>query len=87
MRKSKLISVRVPVDVLNRLDDLLKSERWIDRSKVVCSLLEIAADTLMSKQLDNLSNVSEYWGNPMLEMHMRFNVYGKEQTIDYVREE
>lgn len=87
MRKSKLISVRVPVDVLDRLDVLLKSERWITRSTVVCALLEIATDTLLSKQIDDLTHVSEYWGNPMLEMHLRFKRYGKEQTIDYVREE
>lgn len=87
MRKSKLISVRVPADVLDRLDVLLKSERWISRSTVVCALLEIATDTLLAKQIDSLTSVSEYWGNPMLEMHLRFEVYGKEHTIDYVREE
>lgn len=87
MRKSKLVSVRIPVDVLDRLDVLLKSERWINRSTVLCALLEIATDTLKSKQLDSLTHVSEYWGNPMIEMHLRFKVYGKEQTIDYVREE
>ena len=87
MRETKLISVRVPVDVLARLDVLLKSERWINRSTVVCALLEIATDTLMAKQLDSLTHVSEYWGNPMIEMHLRFKVYGEEQCIDYVREE
>lgn len=86
MRKTKLVSVRVPVDVLERLDVLLKSERWMSRSDVICSMLEIATDTLMTKQLEALSHVSEYWGNPVTELHIKFTVYGKPQTVDYVRE-
>lgn len=87
MRKSKLISVRVPVDVLDRLDVLLKPERGVNRSTVICSLMEIAADTLFSYQLESLSHLSEYWGNPVTEMHIKYKIYGKEGSIDYVRKE
>lgn len=87
MRKSKLISVRVPADVLDRLDVLLKYERWINRSDVICSLLEMVTDTLGARDIERLSHVSEYWGNPILEMHIRFREYGKERSVDYIREE
>lgn len=87
MRKSKLISVRVPLDVLDRLDVLLRYERWITRSDVICALLEMVTDTLGSRDIERLSHVSEYWGNPILEMHIRFREYGKERSVDYIREE
>ena len=86
MRKSKIISVRVPVDVLKRLDVLLMGERWCNRSDVICSLLEIATDTLMAKQLEALTHASEYWGNPVTELHIKYMKYGKPQSVDYVRE-
>lgn len=87
MRKSKIISVRVPVDVLKRLDDLLKGERWCTRSEVICSLLEIVTDSLMAEQLVSLTYASEYWGNPVTELHIKYMRYGKLQSVDYIREE
>lgn len=87
MRKSKLISVRVPADVLDRLDVLLKGGRWCNRSEVICSLLEIVTDSLLPEQLEALTYASEYWGNPVTELHIKYMRYGKLQSVDYIREE
>lgn len=86
MRKSRLISVRVPVDVLDRLDDMLKKGTFLTRSDVICIMLEIATDTLLSSQLNTLRHASEYFGNPITELHIKFGLWGIPKSVDYVRE-
>lgn len=86
MRKSKLISVRVPVDVLNRLDEVLKNERFINRSSVICALLDVATSTLQRKQLDVLSHFSSYYGHRVKSLHLEFRRYGQIDEIHFVDE-
>lgn len=86
MEKTKLVSVRVPEDVLNKIDKMLMQERFINRSGVICALLEIAANTLKHWQLESLTHISSYWGNPVVELHIKYRVYRQLKEIHFVDE-
>ena len=86
MEKSKLVSVRVPESILDKIDKLLKHERFINRSGVICALLDVAASTLNHWQLESLTHVSSRWNNPVVELHIKYRVYGKIKEIHFVDE-
>lgn len=86
MRKTKLVSVRVPEDILEKLDEMLKNERGVTRSDVICAFLDIATSTLKHWQLASISHCSNYWGNPVIELHIKYRYYGKERDVNFVAE-
>lgn len=86
MIKSKLISVRVPEDILEKLDKMLNRERYYNRSAVICALLDVATSTLQQKQLEQLCNFCSYYGHRVSELHLVYKQYGIREEIHFVRE-
>lgn len=86
MRKSKLVSVRVPEDILEKLDGSLTHERGVTRSDVICALLDIATSTLNHWQLARISHCSSYWNNPVTELYIKYRYYGKDSDVHFVDE-
>ena len=86
MIKTKLVSVRVPEYILDRLDEVLKNERYINRSSVICGLLDVATSTLQQKQMDMLSRFCSFYGHRVSELHLEFRRYGRKEEIHYVDE-
>lgn len=86
MRKSKLISVRVPEDVLEKLDEMLKRERFCNRSEVICALLNVATCTFKPKQLGALCKFDYHYGHRVSELHLVYQYYGSREEIHFVDE-
>ena len=86
MRKSKLISVRVPEDILEKLDKMLNRERYYNRSAVICALLDVATSTLQQKQLERLCNFCSYYGHRVSALHLVLRIYGREEVVHFVDE-
>lgn len=83
MRKSKLISVRVPEDILEKLDKMLMRERYYNRSAVICALLDVATSTLQQKQLERLCNFCSYYGHRVKILHLELRRYGEIEEIHF----
>lgn len=83
MIKTKLVSVRVPEYILNRLDEVLKNERFINRSSVICGLLDVASSTLQRKQLDQLSRFCTFYGHRVKSLHLELRRYGQIDEIHF----
>lgn len=86
MIKTRLVSVRVPEYILDRLDEVLKNERFVNRSGVICGLLDVATSTLQRKQLDSLSRFCSFYGHRVKNLHLEFQRYGQIEEIHFVDE-
>lgn len=86
MRKTKLVSVRVPEDILDRLDEMLKRARYINRSEVICALLDVATCTLQPKQLGLLCHFSSYYGHRVSKLHLECLIYDRKEEVHFVDE-